>query len=116
MTTRTCPRPISAQTLEQAANMLRVLAHPQRLRMVELLMQRAVPVGELARTLGLPAAAVSQHLAHMRTSGIVQRQRLGRHVHYRVVDPNAMTLIECLRRSARGPSAARSPRAEREQT
>ena len=91
---------IPAQTFERMAMMLRVLAHPQRLRIVELLIQRTVPVGELARALDLPPAAVSQHLTNMRASGIVERHRAGRHVHYRVVDPNVVSLMGCLRRNS----------------
>lgn len=92
--------------LEQAATTLRVLAHAERLRIVACLVERSVPVGELAACLGLPPAAVSQHLNKMRAHGIVARQRDGRRVHYRVVDANALTLIECLRRHCQ---AARSP-------
>ena len=91
---------IPVQTFERMADMLRVLAHPQRLRIVELLIQRTVPVGELARALDLPPAAVSQHLTNMRASGIVERRRVGRHVHYRVIDPNVVSLISCLRRNS----------------
>lgn len=92
------PARIPDGALDQAATMLRVLAHAQRLRIVECLLDRSVPVGELARHLGLTPAVVSQHLANMRANGIVQRRRDGRFVLYTVIDPNAAALIECLRR------------------
>lgn len=99
---RTVRRRLNARTLERAAKLLRVLAHPQRLRMVDLLMQQPVSVGELARMVGLAPAAVSQHLNNMRAHGIVASHREGRCVHYTVVNPNARTLIECLRRHGDG--------------
>lgn len=95
--------------LEQVATTLRVLAHAERLRIVACLVERLVPVGELAACLGLPPAAVSQHLNKMCAHGIVARQRDGRRVHYRVVDANALALIECLHSHCQ---AARSPAAE----
>jgi DNA-binding transcriptional ArsR family regulator len=76
---------------------LRVLAHPHRLKMVELLLERPVAVGELAQAVGLAPAAVSQHLNNMRAHGIVESRRVGRHVHYEVIKANARQLIGCLR-------------------
>lgn len=93
-----CPIRISPDTLERAALTLRVLAHPQRLRLVELLLERQVPVGALAELAELPPAAVSQHLSNMRASGIVERRREGRTVYYRVIEPSAIALLECIRR------------------
>lgn len=89
---------ISEQVLQQAGKMLRVLAHPQRLRMVELLLKEPYSVGELAEKVELPPAAVSQHLNHMAAHGIVEGERVDRQVHYRVVNQNACFLIDCLRK------------------
>ena len=89
---------IPMPALESAAGMLRVLAHPHRLRMVELLLRRRLPVGRLAQLLGLAPNAVSQHLNQMKAHGILAAQRRGRTVYYRVVHPNARTLIGCIRR------------------
>ena len=98
MAPRKPPPVIPVDAFERAATMLRVLAHAQRLRIAERLLGRTVSVGALAESLRLPPAVVSGHLANMRANGIVERERDGRCVHYRVVDPNAVTLIECLRR------------------
>lgn len=98
-------RPIPAPTLASAARVLRVLAHPQRLRLVELLLERPVPVGRLAELTGLAPAAVSQHLSQMRAYGIVACRRRGREVHYRVVNANARHLIRCLRQYGDGCQA-----------
>ena len=89
---------IPSRTLERVATILRALSHPHRLRIVELLQQqKPVSVGELAKAVGLPPAAVSQHLAHMRAHGIVSCRREGRQVYYQVTNRNAANLIECIR-------------------
>jgi len=93
---------IGAERLEMAARALRVLAHPSRLRIVEILMEGPIPVGELAEEIGLGQAAVSQHLNHMRAHGIVESERDGRQVFYEVVDPNALHVIQCIREHADG--------------
>lgn len=102
MARRRGSKAIPMDTLENAALVLRVLAHPQRLKMVELLLERPVSVGELAEAIGLAPAAVSQHLNNMRAHGIVESRRQGRQVHYAVVNANARQLIKCLRQYGDG--------------
>jgi DNA-binding transcriptional ArsR family regulator len=92
-------------TLASASLILRALAHPHRLKLVELLLERSVPVGELARTVGLTPAAVSQHLSHMRAHGILASRRVGRAVLYEVANPNARQVIKCLRQYGDGCGA-----------
>lgn len=90
--------PLDPDLLETAAKVLRVLAHPHRLKLVELMIEGEYSVGELAEELGLAPAAVSQHLNLMRAHGIVDAERADRSVYYRVINPNAANLIDCLRR------------------
>jgi len=94
------PPALDMDLLGRAARILRVLAHPARLKMVELLLEEPVSVGELAAAVGLPAAAVSQHLNIMRAHGVVESEREGRQVFYRVTCPQAEYLIECLQKNA----------------
>lgn len=89
-----------ALVLERVAAALRVLAHPQRLQMVERLMERDHTVGELADALGVAQSACSQHLNLMRAHGLLASKRNGREVHYRVVNPTALTVIRCIHRNA----------------
>lgn len=93
---------IPPKVLQGAARMLRVLSHPDRLRMVEVLNQQPVPVGRLAEMIGLSQAAVSQHLTNMAAHGIVARRRDGRSVLYEVINRNALVLLDCLRRHGTG--------------
>ncbi len=89
--------------LEQTAAVLRVLAHPHRLKIVELLMGRGkLRVGDLAEALQLAPSAVSQHLSHMRAHQILSVRREGRAAYYFVNNPNATHVIECIRKHGCG--------------
>lgn len=90
-------QPIPMQTLEKAASVLRVLAHPHRLRIIELLSEGPRHVGDLAAELKLAQNAVSQHLNFMKAHGILDSERQGRSVAYQVVHPQAMTVLGCIR-------------------
>ena len=94
--TRTAPLSLDMDLLEASAEVLRVLAHPHRLKFVELLMSDRLSVGELAQQVGLAPNAVSQHLNHMRAHGILGVEREGRTAYYRVVNPNAINVIQCI--------------------
>ncbi len=99
MTPQNKPLPLSMDLLQRASEGLRVLAHPQRLKLVELLLTKPHSVGELAEVTDMAPAAVSQHLNHMRAHGLVTNRREGRRVFYEVTSPQPITLIECIRRN-----------------
>ena len=96
---------IPIDVLEMAARVLRVLAHPHRLKMVELLEQGRKTVGQLAGMLDLAPSAVSQHLNQMRAHGILEVERQGREAYYHVVNPNARNVLECIRQHGCGRSS-----------
>jgi DNA-binding transcriptional ArsR family regulator len=91
---------LPAATLERCADALRVLAHADRLRIVEQLEQRRLTVGELAERIDLPPAAVSQHLNLMRAHGLLSVERRGRLAYYRATSPHALAVLRCIRRHA----------------
>ncbi len=84
--------------LERMADVLRVMAHAQRLRLVELLENREAPVHELTAALGVPQATVSQHLNRMRAVGLMASERRGKEVWYRIANPDALTILGCMRK------------------
>ncbi len=87
-------------SFERIAPVLKVLGHPDRLRIVELLMREEVTVTDLAERLGLAGNAVSQHLSGMAAHEIVARRREGRCVYYSVIHPAARNLMQCMYRNA----------------
>jgi DNA-binding transcriptional ArsR family regulator len=94
---RTIPGSIPQAAFERVAPVLRVLGHPHRLRITELLVAQELTVGELAQRLGIPHNACSQHLNLMRAYGLLASRRVGKTVHYRVDNPGAVNIVTCIR-------------------
>ncbi|HXF51224.1 MAG TPA: metalloregulator ArsR/SmtB family transcription factor [Dehalococcoidia bacterium] len=69
------------------AQVLKALAQPKRLRILDLLREGERSVGELARALGAPQANVSQHLAALRAQDLVSARREGTTVYYALAHP-----------------------------
>lgn len=69
------------------AQILRALAHPRRLMILDCLHPGERSVGELAEALDLPQANISQHLAALRAQDIVTTRREGNVIFYSLVDP-----------------------------
>jgi ArsR family transcriptional regulator, zinc-responsive transcriptional repressor len=84
--------------LAQAAECLRTLAHPHRLRMVEMLLDDRYTVGELARSCGIPSPVASGHLRLMQRCGLLAQQREGRRIYYRVCEPCLKDFLACVRK------------------
>jgi ArsR family transcriptional regulator len=65
---------------------LKVLSHPERLRLTLDLMRAEQFVSELARHRGISTSTVSQHLARLRDSGVVIGSRRAQKMYYHVTD------------------------------
>ncbi len=85
------------EVLQEVGDVLKVLGHPHRLKIVELLEMHQLTVGELAENMNIAPNACSQHLNLMRAHGILSAQRDGKTVHYKVKHPSAHTVIQCIR-------------------
>jgi ArsR family transcriptional regulator len=81
------------------AEVLRVLAHGYRLRIVEFLdMNGPSPVYRIVEALGGPQGALSQHLNKMRLSGLLRSERRGKEVWYAIANPDSLTILNCMRK------------------
>src|SRR4051794_33879690 len=78
---------------EVKANLFRVLGHPARVRILELLRHGERSVGALQGELGLDSGGTSQHLAALRRIGLVEGRREGTSVFYRVDDKRVFDLL-----------------------
>jgi ArsR family transcriptional regulator len=67
---------------KRCARLLRVLAEPERLRIIQCLRLGPRNVGDLAEVLGKHVAKVSHHLSVLRQAGLVEDLREGRHIIY----------------------------------
>lgn len=84
------------ESLGHAAECLRTLAHPHRLRMVQMLLQGDFSVGDLAEACGLPSAMASEHLRLMQRCGFLTSEKEGRKVFYRVAEPHLKNILKCI--------------------
>ncbi len=84
------------EAMEQAAECLRTLAHPHRLRMVQMLLQGDYTVGELAEACKLPSAMASEHLRLMQRCRFLASKKEGRKVFYRVTEPHLKSILKCV--------------------
>lgn len=81
----------------ELAELLKLLAHPDRLRLIEELRLGEQDVGGIAAALDLPATRISQHLAQLRSARIVEDRREGRNHFYRLTHPGiAAWIVEAL--------------------
>lgn len=79
------------------AEIMRTLAHPRRLRIIHRLAGGPVEVGRIATDLGISQPNASQHLAVMRAAGVVEAERNGREVRYRLSDPEIVAACDLMR-------------------
>lgn len=94
--TKTSLRLTDLEALGQAAECLRLLAHPHRLRMIQMLLQGDYAVGELAEACELPTAMASEHLRLMQRCGLLSSEKEGRKVFYRVAEPHLKSILKCI--------------------
>ncbi len=79
------------------ADFFRVLGHPARVRILELLGEGERNVGELQAALDLDSSGTSQHLAALRKIGLLESRRDGTSVYYRLRDPRTLDLLAVAR-------------------
>lgn len=87
------------QTLKHAthtAAMLKLIAHPHRLMILSLLLESERNVSELVEALGIHQTAVSNHLAKMRSGGLINFTRYHRVLQYRITSPEARAILDTI--------------------
>jgi DNA-binding transcriptional ArsR family regulator len=96
--TKSGPTLLGMEALGQAAECLRTLAHPHRLRIVQMLLRDRYTVGQLAEACQVPSHMASEHLRLMQHCGLLASQREGRRVYYEVVEPHLEAIMVCIER------------------
>jgi DNA-binding transcriptional ArsR family regulator len=96
--TKTPPGPAltSLDALQQAAECLKTLAHPHRLRMIQMLLHGRYAVGELAAACGIPSHMASEHLRLMQHCGYLTQQKDGRKAYYQIAEPHLANSMACI--------------------
>ena len=90
-------RLLKSQIHEQFARIAKAIANPHRLEILDLLAQAERSVEELAVETGLNIANASQHLQVLREGRLVESQKRGQRVYYRLADSNVFRLLQIIR-------------------
>ncbi len=81
---------------EKAADLMRSLSHPQRLLVLCALVDGERSVAELRQALAIEQVPMSQQLMRLRADGLVEARREGTTVHYSIVRPEILTVVQAL--------------------
>jgi ArsR family transcriptional regulator len=79
------------------AEILKTLASPRRIEILHVLADGPLEVGRLASRIDASQPNVSQHLAVLRAAGLVESERDGREVRYRLSDPDVVVACGLMR-------------------
>jgi len=90
------PKLIPLDNLVQAAECLKTLAHPHRLRMVQMLLQGRYTVGELAEACEIPSHMASEHLRLMQRCGLLACEKEGRNAYYQIIEAHLANIMACI--------------------
>ncbi|MGH8080684.1 MAG: ArsR/SmtB family transcription factor [Lysobacter sp.] len=81
-------RELKDALFEQVARIAKAAASPKRLELIELLCQAHKPVETLAREAGISVKLASAHLKELRMARLVETERQGKHIVYRIASPD----------------------------
>ena len=83
--------------LEKVADCLKLMAHPVRIRIVELLSKGRFSVGELAENCKIPHNQACEHLRLLKNHGLLTSKREGRVVYYSIASKQIIGLLNCIK-------------------
>jgi len=88
--------PLSSEKAQRMAEFLGFLADPNRLRILSILAEQEMCVGDLAMAVGMNESAVSHQLRTLRTIRLVSSRKQGRHVFYRLQDDHVFSFYQAV--------------------
>ncbi|HOU96075.1 MAG TPA: metalloregulator ArsR/SmtB family transcription factor [Bacteroidales bacterium] len=94
---------LTAENLERASEILKAIAHPVRISIIECLEKEGrLTVSQIHTLLGIGQANVSHHLGIMRDKGILSAKREGKNIYYSLKDDSIKLLLNCIRNCCNG--------------
>jgi DNA-binding transcriptional ArsR family regulator len=91
---------LQTEQLERAADILKTVAHPVRLQIIDLLEKGERTVSEISECLGVQQPYTSQQLNIMKVKGVLSSRRNGNQVYYAIANQSVVKVIHCVRQSA----------------
>lgn len=88
---------IEIKKLETASEMLKAIAHPMRIAIVDMLSgEKTLTVTEIHEALNIEQAVVSHHLSILRNKGVLLSVRSGKNCNYKLKHPRLSQIIACI--------------------
>lgn len=88
--------PASTAKVKRRALVLKAMGHPSRIRILELLSKGETCVCDIAPVVGSDMSTVSRHLAVLRNAGIIEDDKRGLNVFYRLATPCVLDFFRCI--------------------
>jgi len=85
------------EDIQQAAQAIKAIAHPLRLKILCVLGDREISVQEIVEQVGTSQSNISQHLAILRDKGVLMTRKDANRVYYRIGDPRTIKLVGMMR-------------------
>ncbi|WP_299461381.1 helix-turn-helix transcriptional regulator [uncultured Microscilla sp.] len=93
----TTKRNISAEKLERVAEVLKTIAHPVRLSILEVLQNHGrLTVSDLKEKTQTEQSLLSHHLIKMKDKGVLRANREGKNIYYALVDDHITHIFDCM--------------------
>lgn len=86
------------ERVEKTTQILKTVAHPLRLRIVDLLSGGERTVGDIQNTLGVSQSLTSQQLSLMKSRGVLKSRRAGKLTYYSIERHEVVQVLHCLRK------------------
>lgn len=87
-----------ANQCENAANLLKAIAHPQRLKILCRLSEGVATVSELETYCGASQSSVSQYLGKMKSEGLLKSERSKQNIYYKIESPELLKMMKALQK------------------
>ncbi len=92
---------LTPDQLEKAANMLKAIAHPMRIAIINFLDEgKKLTVTEIHELLNIEQSTTSHHLGILKDKGVLTSQREGKNTYYYLKNDNLSSIVDCISRCA----------------
>lgn len=92
---------LKAEKLERMAELLKCIAHPLRLEIIDLLEKyQRLCVGDLVERMNVEQSVVSHHLTKLKDKGVLKSTREGKNVYYQIAMIDLMSVFNCIEHCA----------------
>ena len=94
-------RKLTPEQLERAANILKAIAHPMRIAILNHLEDKGtMTVTEIHKVLGIEQSTTSHHLGILKDKGVLSSKREGKNTYYYIKYKNINQILDCVSKNA----------------